>query len=71
MGIFLYEIATGEMPYNAKNRRELAKVIAKRKLNYPTDIKLSGCIKDLIEKLIVHQEIDLQSLLEHPFVASE
>ena len=58
MGIFLFELATGRVPYNARNRAELAKVIAKRKVKYPSEITLSMVIKDLIEKIIVDNSID-------------
>ena len=58
------------MPYNARNRAELAKVIAKRKVKYPGEITLSPVIKDLIEKIIVDNSIDFDQMMAHPIVAA-
>ena len=70
MGIFLFELATGRVPYNARNRKELAKVIAKRKLSYPREISVSLVVKDLIEKIIKEGSIDFDQMVAHPFVAA-
>ena len=53
MGIFLYEIATGELPYKANSIEELKDMWKSRKFNYPSHVKLSSCLKDLIDRMIV------------------
>jgi NIMA (never in mitosis gene a)-related kinase len=53
MGVFLYHMCTGKVPYNAKSLNELREKVAKRKITYPRGINLSNCLKDLIEHIIV------------------
>ena len=70
MGIFLYEMATGELPYKAGTYEELKEMWKSRKFNYPSHVKLSSCLKDLIDKMIVKGNITFQELLDHPFVSA-
>ena len=57
MGIFLYEMASGELPYKAGTYEELKEMWKSRKFNYPSHVKLSSCLKDLIDKMIVKGNI--------------
>jgi len=58
------------VPYNARNRKELAKVVAKREIKFPKKLKLSPCVKDLIKMMIVDGVTNFEQVWSHPFVES-
>ena len=70
LGVLLYAILCGSVPFKKGNIKDLRFAISEGKLLYP--IKLSAEVRDLIKKLLIIEPTDRLSLpevLEHPWLA--
>jgi serine/threonine-protein kinase ULK/ATG1 len=68
IGTCFYEMLFGMPPYTAKNIVELLKLIRERPLVFPSNVKISSEVKDLLKKMLVfnpNERIDWEELFEH------
>ena len=71
LGVLLYVMVTGRLPFSGSTQEELYANIANVWYSFPVDLEVSAECKDLIEKTLVHdpqQRIALAEMKEHPFV---
>jgi len=77
IGIILYGLVTGEVPFRSKNRDELKSMIIKKDIifdstNEKIHSHLSNEIKDLIKKMLIKKpanRISIEEIFEHPWMA--
>ena len=68
LGVLLYQIVTGDMPFDGNNEKEVFAKIKKGHFTYPKGIELSGDAMDLIKKMItvdVSDRITVAEALKH------
>lgn len=68
MGIIMFEMLTGYLPFNATNKEILEESIKKVKINWPNDIDRAA--KDLISKILRYDpkdRISIENMFKHPF----
>ena len=75
MGVILYGMVCGELPFQAKDNKDksIAENIIKGEYNFPQEVvkKLSKEIKDLIKKILntnPASRITLNEIYEHPWL---
>lgn len=75
MGIILYGMVCGELPFQGKDNKDkfIAENIIKGEFNYPPEVnkKLSKEIKDLIKRILQanpQTRISLNEIYEHPWM---
>lgn len=68
IGILMFELLTGTIPFQGSDQQQLAANILKNKICWPRDMDLSA--KDLISKILKtepSERIQLIDMLKHPF----
>lgn len=71
LGIIMFEILTGYLPFNAMNKEILEDSIKKVKINWPNDIDRAA--KDLIKRILRYEpkdRISIENMFKHPFFTS-
>lgn len=74
LGVLLYVLVSGVMPFRASTVKDLNKCILKGKFEYLADVELSAELKDLISKMLcvdVDRRLDSAQVLAHPWFARE
>ena len=70
VGIIIYNLLTGKLPFYSTDRDETEKKIKECKLDFPSDIKISNMSKDLIEQILKkdpNKRPTLNQILQHDF----
>jgi serine/threonine protein kinase len=52
LGIMLYGLLLGSVPFRSSNKDELKKMIIEQQIKFPPDCKLSIHCKDLLRKML-------------------
>ena len=68
IGVLMFELLTGEIPFAGNSMNALSDNIIKTKISWPRDINLDA--KDLIKKILKadpKERISLSDMLKHPF----
>lgn len=68
IGVLMFELLTGEIPFPGNNMTALSENILRTKINWPRDINLDA--KDLISRILKpdpQARISLMDMLKHPF----
>ena len=71
LGVIMFEVLTGYLPFNAVNKETLEESIKKVKINWPNDIDRAA--KDLIGKILRYDpkhRISIENMFSHPFLTS-
>ena len=71
LGIIMFEILTGYLPFNAMNKEILEDSIKKVKINWPNDIDRAA--KDLIGRILRYEpkeRTSIENMFKHPFFTS-
>lgn len=71
VGIVFYEILFGKTPWMAKSQGELLKSIKKQPLSFPSDIKRSPLVKDMLTGMLKLNEEDRfgwKEVFAHPLM---
>ena len=74
VGIILFQMVCGRVPFPAKDPHELKTKVLRGEFKFPEDVQVSPLCLDMICNLIVLQSKDrftFQAFLDHPFAASE
>ncbi len=53
LGVLLFAMVCGTVPFKANNMPDLHKLILKAEFNFPSQLNISKGVRDLISKLIV------------------
>jgi serine/threonine protein kinase len=73
MGVILYTMLCGRLPYDDSNLRSLLQQVHKR-VTYPSRVKLSDPAKALIHKMLtwnVPERITVEQILNEPWVKED
>lgn len=73
LGILLFCLLTGNMPFKASTLEKLNQLIVQGEFEYPKDLELSDDVKDLIAKMLTvdpEKRITIEAVLEHDWVKS-
>lgn len=68
LGIIMFEIITGHLPFNSASKELLEESIKKVKINWPNDIDRAA--KDLISRILRYdpkERISIENMFKHPF----
>lgn len=68
IGIIMFEIITGHLPFNSASKELLEDSIKKVKINWPNDIDRAA--KDLISRILRYdpkERISIENMFKHPF----
>lgn len=71
LGVIMFEIITGYLPFNAMNKETLEDSIKKVKINWPNDIDRAA--RDLIGRILRYdpkERITVENMFKHPFFTS-
>ena len=71
IGVIMFEIYTGYLPFNTTNREFLEDSIKNVKINWP--FEMDKAAKDLIYRILKHnpdQRLGIEEILKHPFFSS-
>lgn len=71
LGVLLYVMVIGRLPFSGSNQEELYMNIANVCYKFPFDVKISNECKDIIERMLVHdpqQRITLCEMKGHAFM---
>jgi serine/threonine protein kinase len=77
MGIILYGLVIGEVPFRSKTRDDLKAMIIKKDIFFDSSNEkihshFSGELKDLLKKMLMKkpsQRISIPEIFEHPWMA--
>ena len=70
IGIILYGMVTGELPFSETQNKSMLDRIITGDLTFPADKKISKECRDLIEKILtvdITQRITINEMQEHPW----
>jgi len=73
LGVVLYVMTTGFLPFHGANRNEIFKAVMKGEFKFPPHSSLSPDLKNLIERLLdldVNHRFTSYDLIQHPFIAN-
>lgn len=74
MGCILYALVSGKLPFNGDSRRSIRNKIINDPLFFPSDLKISRSLKDLLEKML-HKDpklrISIGDIYHHFWVINE
>lgn len=71
MGIILYGLVMGDVPFFAQTKEELRKAILKRELKFDPKIRLSSDCKDLLKNMLIkspEKRISVRDIIDHPWI---
>lgn len=71
LGVLLYAMVQGTVPFKASNIADLHKLILQGEFTFPVD-SVSDDVKDLIRKMLVltpENRISIPQMLNHPWVS--
>ena len=73
MGVILFVMVCGVLPFNGKTEKEIKKAICKLRIKYPEHIEplLSSEVKNLIKMMLMKKtdnRIRIDDIYEHPWV---
>ena len=71
LGVLLFAMVCGTVPFKASNMPDLHKLILKAEFSFPSSVKLSKGVKDLISRLIVlspNKRLSIPEIMRHPWV---
>lgn len=73
MGVCLYTLLYGRIPFRASNLYQLFQVVQNENVSFPEDIRISDSLKDLLMKLLIKnpkERIKLSEICRHPWVTN-
>lgn len=73
LGVLLFCLLTGSMPFKAATLERLNELISKGEYEYPTEVVISSEVKELIAGMLCVEpakRLTIESVLEHPWVRS-
>ena len=71
LGILLYAMVTGTVPFKSSSIDELHQLILKGEYEFPSSCKLSPALTDLITKMLIldpSERISIDAMLNHPWL---
>jgi serine/threonine protein kinase len=71
MGVVLYALISGRLPFNGKSFKEITESIKKDRPKVPKELDVSYELKDLIERLLIKtakNRIYMKEILRHPWI---
>lgn len=74
IGVIAYVLMTGRPPFNGRSNNEIFSAIIKKKIKFPTGVKLSKSFMDFVKKMLKKspkQRISLEEALKHPWVTGQ
>lgn len=74
IGVIAYVLMTGRPPFNGRSNKEIFSAIIKKKIKFPSNVKLSGPFKALVKLMLKkspNQRISIDDALKHAWVTGE
>ncbi|KAJ1917262.1 hypothetical protein H4219_003292 [Mycoemilia scoparia] len=74
MGVTLYCLVCGKVPFKADTEFELFEIIPRKELEFPTDINLPPSLMDLLQRLLdkdYRTRITIEEIKTHPWVLQD
>jgi len=74
IGVIAYVLMTGRPPFNGRSNNQIFSAIIKKKIKFPTNVKLSKSFMDFVRKMLKKspkQRITLEEALTHPWVTGQ
>jgi len=71
MGVVLYTLIVGRLPFNGKSFKEITQSIKKDRPKVPDELNISYELKDLIERLLIKtakNRIYMDEIQRHPWI---
>ena len=71
LGVLLYSIVTGHMPFKANTKDSLNKMILRGEFKFPEDVQLSEELVDLIQKMLIvnpDKRITIEEIFKHKWI---
>eukprot|EP00210_Caulerpa_lentillifera_P004735 g4519.t1 len=73
MGVCLYTLVYGRIPFRASNLYQLFQVVQNEEPSFPEEVQISSSLKDLLKKVLIKnpkERIKLSEIFEHPWVTN-